>query len=286
MTPRHHAATVRSLLFEAARVLGAGGRGRLEAELLLADVLATGRARLYAHPEMPVAAAAARRFRALLARRALGWPVAYLTGLREFWSLPLRVSTHTLIPRPETEEVVRAALKLIPAGTAARVADLGTGCGAIAVALAGERPAAQVLATDICPRALRVAAANGRRARRRNLRLRRGDWYAPLRGMRFDLIVSNPPYIAPGDPHLKRGDLRFEPRRALVGRRDGLQELRALVAGAPAHLAPGGALILEHGRGQGEQARGLFRRRGYRRIRTHRDLAGRERVTQGTAPRD
>jgi len=284
MTPRDHAATVRSLLFAAARVLGADRRARLEAELLLAGVLAAGRARLYAHPEMPVAAAAARRFRALLDRRALGWPVAYLTGLREFWSLPLRVNTHTLIPRPETEEVVRAALKLIPAGTAARIADLGTGCGAIAVAIASERPAAQVLATDICPRALRVAAANGRRARWRNLRLRRGDWYAPLRGMRFDLIVSNPPYVAPGDPHLKRGDLRFEPRRALVGRRDGLQELRALVAGAPAHLAPGGALILEHGCGQGEQARGLFRRRGYRRIRTHRDLAGRERVTQGSAP--
>ncbi len=272
-------------LLRAARQRLAGPQAALEAQALLAHVLGRPRSHLLAWPERPVAAAAAARFRTLLARRAAGEPLAYLTGEREFWSLPLRVTPAVLIPRPETELLVELTLAQLPAGPCG-VADLGTGSGAIALALASERPAWRLDASDASAAALAVARDN---ARRLDLAARvafhHGPWYAALpRGVRYHALVSNPPYVASGDPHLTRGDLPFEPRAALAAGPDGLAALRALVDGAPDRLHPGGWLLLEHGHDQGAAVRALLRARGFVAVATHRDLAGLPRATLGRLP--
>lgn len=269
--------TIRAALAEAAAQLAAlRDAPRLEAEMLLAHVLAGTRAQLHTWPERPLNAEQYARFRELVARRAQGEPVAYLIGRHEFWSLDLQVTPDTLIPRPETEFLVELALQKIPRAAAWRIADLGAGCGAIALAVARERPLCHVVATDISQPALEIARANARRLNISNIEFHLGDWFAPLRGACFDVIASNPPYVASGDPHLR--DLRFEPRGALVAGMDGLQHLRTIISEARAYLAPQGWLLLEHGHDQAPELLRLLTGSGYSSAQDYPDLAGVPRI--------
>ena len=274
---------IRQLLAAAARVLP-GVEGRHEAELLLLHVLGRERGWLFAHATDLLDPATAEAFAALLQRRIAGEPVAYLLGRRGFWTLDLAVSPATLIPRPETERLVELALERLPEGVPLRIADLGTGSGAIALALASERPLAQIVATDMSADALAVAAGNARQHGLANVAFRQGSWHAPLAGERFDLIASNPPYIASDDPHLAQGDLRFEPATALASGYDGLDDIRLIIAGAPAHLQPGGWLLMEHGWDQGEAIRALLEGAGFVEVETAQDLEQRDRVSLGRWP--
>ena len=260
----------------------AGARiGAVDAEWLLLYVLQRPRSWLYAHADDRLDATHRRGFEALLARREAGEPVAYLTGRRGFWTLDLGVTPDTLIPREDTERLVELALERLPVGAPVDVADLGTGSGAIALAIARERPQARVVATDRSAAALAVAAANAGSAGIRNVAFVHGEWLAPLAGRRFDLIASNPPYIRSDDPHLSEGDLRFEPAMALASGVDGLNDIRRIVAEAPAHLRPGGWLLLEHGHDQGHAVRALLRAEGLVDVETGTDLEGRDRVGLG-----
>jgi release factor glutamine methyltransferase len=270
-----------AMLRAARERLAARGGEPGDADLLLAHALGQARTWLYAHGDEAPAPEAARRFEALLSRREDGEPVAYLVGRRGFWSFELRVTPDTLVPRPETERLVELALERLPEGGAQRIADLGTGSGAIALALALERPRADVVATDASAAALAVARDNARSLGVGNIAFRQGDWFAPLAGERFDLVASNPPYIALGDPHLDEGDLRFEPSAALSSGADGLDAIRAIAAGAPMHLSPGGWLLVEHGWAQGRAVRVLFEAAGLVDVATHVDLEQRDRVTLG-----
>lgn len=252
-----------------------------DAEWLLAHVLGQSRGWLYAHGDDELDAAAQARFAELLARRIAGEPVAYLVGRRGFWCFDLKVTPATLIPRPETELLVELALARLPTDRVPDIADLGTGSGAIALALAHERPEARVIATDASAAALEVAADNARALGLQNIDFLRGDWFAPLQHKVFDLIVSNPPYIAATDAHLEQGDLRFEPPGALASGVDGLDALRTIVRDAPAHLAAGGWLLLEHGWDQGEAVRALLTRAGLADVGTARDLEERDRISFG-----
>ncbi|WP_454829535.1 peptide chain release factor N(5)-glutamine methyltransferase [Pseudoxanthomonas wuyuanensis] len=258
--------------------------GRHEAEPLLLHALGRERAWLFAHGREPAEPGLAERFEALVVRRAAGEPVAYLTGSRGFWTLDLAVTRDTLVPRPETELLVELALERIAPGQPARVADLGTGSGAIALAIASERPQAQVLATDISDAALALACGNAAANGVGNVEFRKGSWFAALAGQRFDAIASNPPYIAANDPHLQQGDLRFEPAAALSSGADGLDAIREIVAGAPRHLNAQGWLLLEHGWAQGQAIRALLAQAGFVEIATARDLEGRDRVSLGRWP--
>lgn len=254
----------------------------LDAGLLLAHVLDKPHSYLFGHPDDPLPAEPRSRFETLIARRRAGEPVAYLIGSRGFWTLDLAVSEAVLVPRPETETLVETALARLPADAGARVADLGTGSGAVALALASERPAWRVVATDSADAALAVARDNAARLGLTHVEFRAGDWYAPLAGERFDLLVSNPPYVAEDDSHL--ADLAHEPRAALVAKDNGLACLRRLVEGAPAHLAPGGWLLLEHGHEQDYFVRRMMTRAGLLDVATEPDLGGRPRVTFGRKP--
>jgi release factor glutamine methyltransferase len=258
--------------------------GRTDAEPLLLHALGRDRAWLFTHGRDPVDPAVAETFETLVARREAGEPVAYLTGRRGFWTLDLRVTPATLIPRPETETLVELALERVDAMPGRRIADLGTGSGAIALALASERPSARVIAVDLSEAALAVARANAADHTLGNVEFRHGSWLAPLTGERFDLIASNPPYIAADDPHLAQGDLRHEPAEALASGDDGLDAIREIVAGAPAHLLAGGWLLFEHGWDQGGAVAELLRQCGFVEVATHRDLEDRDRVTLGRWP--
>ena len=268
---------VRTLLADATARLGE----RADAEALLLHVLGQPRSWLFAHADDALDMDVQTAFEALAARRAAGEPVAYLTGRRGFWTLELGVTPATLIPRPETELLVELALERLPRDAAIRVADLGTGSGAIALAIASERPRAQVVATDASADALAVARRNAQRLGIGNVRFVQGDWLAPLAGERFALIVSNPPYIEAADPHLAQGDLRYEPAAALASGADGLDDIRRIVTGAPAHLDAGGWLLFEHGWNQGDAARALLREAGYVQVFTAQDLEARDRVSGG-----
>jgi release factor glutamine methyltransferase len=250
-----------------------------DAELLLAHVLGKPRSWLFAHGDEVLASDEMERFDALIARCAAGEPVAYLVGRRGFWKFELAVDAATLIPRPETELLVELALARLPGDASPRITDLGTGSGAIALALAHERPRGHVIATDASADALAVARANAQALGLANIEFRHGDWFAPLSGERFDLIASNPPYIADGDPHLQ--DLRFEPASALASGADGLDAIRVIARDAPAHLVPGGWLLLEHGWEQGAAVRALLSSAGFLQVSTEHDLEGRDRVTLG-----
>ena len=254
-----------------------------DADLLLAHVLERPRGWLFAHGDDPVPAAAAAAFGQLLARRLQGEPLAYITGHRGFWRFDLAVSPATLIPRPETELLVELSLARMPQSGAHAVADLGTGSGAIALALACERPDVQVIATDVSDAALAVARGNARMLGLSNVDFRQGDWFEPLRGERLALIASNPPYIALGDAHLEQGDLRFEPAGALSSGADGLDAIRAIAGQAPRHLLAGGWLLVEHGWEQGAAVRALLAGAGLLDVATHQDLEARDRVTLGRA---
>jgi release factor glutamine methyltransferase len=274
--------TVRALLERGwAQLAGSSGSARLDAEVLLAHALRRPRSYLLAHDDTLIDAATSAHYQSLVARCAQGEPLAYLTGVREFWSLPLAVTPAVLIPRPETELAVERCLALREAAPA-DIADLGTGSGAIALALAVERPQWHIIATDHAAGALQVARANAEQLGARNIEFLQGDWFAPLSGRRFDLIVSNPPYIAAADPALLA--LRFEPAAALSPGASGLEALRRIVLQAPAHLRPGGWLVLEHGAGQAAELAGSLVGAGYARVRCHPDLAGRDRVTEAQWP--
>jgi release factor glutamine methyltransferase len=238
------------------------------------------RAWLYAHGDDTVEPAVQEAFLSLVQRRALGEPIAYITGTREFWSLPLQISPAVLIPRPETELLVESALEFIPGGADWRIADLGTGSGAIAIAIASERPQCEVHATELSEDALKIARANAERLVPGRIRFHHGSWLEPLNG-RFQVIVSNPPYVDPEDGHLDEGDCRFEPRVALTPGEDALSAIAHISREAVAFLEPGGMLAFEHGFEQAEDVRRLLAQSGYTNISTHQDLAGQDRVTKG-----
>jgi len=254
---------------------------RIDAQVIMAHVLGVNRAWIAANPMRILTESEDARIDMLAAQREMGEPIAYLLNVREFYGRDFIVNRAVLIPRPETETLIEAALaRLTPR---ASCLDLGTGSGAIAVTLACQRPEARVVATDASAEALGVARANAERHHCEDrVELLQGSWYEPVGGRRFDLVVSNPPYVAAGDPHLARGDLRFEPPRALTDRSaDGLDSIRAIVAGAGAHLAPGGWLLFEHGYDQAAAARGLLEAAGFADIVSLPDLAGIPRVAGG-----
>ncbi|HTN30932.1 MAG TPA: peptide chain release factor N(5)-glutamine methyltransferase [Pseudomonas sp.] len=253
---------------------------RLDAELLLAHVLGKPRSYLRTWPEHQPDAEQCASFERLLQRRRAGEPVAYLLGRQGFWSLDLEVSSDTLIPRPDTELLVETALTLILA-TPLDVLDLGTGTGAIALALAAERPAWRVTGVDRIEAAVALAARNGQRLGLNNARFQLSHWFKALVGQRFQLIVSNPPYIAAGDRHLGEGDVRFEPASALVAGADGLGDIRLIIEQAPAHLLPGGWLLLEHGFDQAEAVRELLNAAGFAKVESRRDLGNHPRISLG-----
>ena len=273
-------------LREAAGELSESESPKRDAEILLEHVTGKARTYLLAFGETELTAEQEARLAALLVRRKTGEPVAHLVGEREFWSLPLYVSAATLIPRPDTEVLVEQGLVAIARKTAPRLVDLGTGSGIVAVTLALARPDAEVSAVDISPAALDVARSNAARLGA-TVRFLAGDWFAPLAGERFDLIVSNPPYVAAGDPHLTRDGLPFEPQGALtdgVSGGDGMACIAHLVAHAVAHLTPGGALRIEHGYDQAVKTRTLLLAAGFAEVDSWRDGAGIERVSGGRWP--
>ena len=277
-----NAATLRELLADAARqLIPVSDTPRLDAEILLAAALNRPRSYLFTWPERLPEPEQAACFAAWLQRRLTGEPLAYLLGRREFWSLELDVTPDTLIPRPETELLVELTLQHLPADRPVAVADLGTGSGAIALALAMERPQARIVATDCSAAALAVARRNAQRLGINHVQFRQGDWYQPLAGERFDLIAANPPYIAADDGHWQRGELRFEPKIALVAGINGLDALRIIIDQAPLYLKAHGWLWLEHGYDQGEIVSMLLRERGYVAVSDYCDSAGISRVSGG-----
>lgn len=259
-----------------------GEEAGVEVEQLLCHVLEKPRAYLYTWPERELTETEALRFRQLLRQRAEGYPVAHLLGFRGFWSFELEVNSSTLIPRADTETLVELALQL-GGGESRRVADLGTGTGAIAIAVALERPDWDVWASDRVSEAVNLAQRNADRLGVSNLKILSGSWFDPLQGG-FDLILSNPPYIDPADPHLNRGDLRFEPRSALTAEDAGLADLRYLIEQAPAYLNPQGWLVLEHGYDQAALVSDMLTDRGFNPIKQATDLGGNMRVTAGQWP--
>jgi release factor glutamine methyltransferase len=265
----------------AERLAAVSDSARLDAELLLCHALGRPRSYLYTWPEQELDEAQAQALEKLVERRQGGEPVAHILGRREFWSLELALSTDTLIPRPETELLVEAALARIPEQAEWAVADLGTGSGAIALAIASERPRCRITAVERSAGALVMARQNAQRLGLGNVEFLQGDWFAPLAGRRFQVILSNPPYIPEHDPHLSRGDIRFEPRSALAAGPDGLADLRQLVSGAPAFLCPPGWLLLEHGYDQGGAVTGLLDTAGYAEVADLTDLQGHGRVAVG-----
>jgi release factor glutamine methyltransferase len=271
--------TVEALLAEAAERLS-GETGRREARLLLADLLDWPQTSLIAFPEQLVPADLAERFRARVADRAEGVPIAHLVGYREFYGLKLLITPDVLIPRPETELLVEIAIDHLGTDNALLL-DLGTGSGAVAIALAMERPRLRVTAIDRSPAALDVAHRNADRLGAGRIRFLAGDWFEPVEGEHFEMIVANPPYVPETDPHLQQGDVRFEPRGALAAGAKGLNDLERIIEKAPGHLEPGGWLLLEHGYDQGKAVRQLFEKAGFSSIDTFCDLAGKDRVSVG-----
>ena len=275
--------TIKHVLEEATAAIG-----RVDAQVLITHLLGVDRAYLVANPMRVLTETEDARIDMLVAQRSIGFPVAYLVGTREFYSRPFDVTPDVLIPRPETETLVEAAIRCCTehrrpgeAGDPITLLDLGTGSGVIAITLALEMPRARVTAVESSAAALEIARANAK-ALGANVELLAGEWYAPVRGRRFDLIVSNPPYVAAKDPHLARGDLRFEPAAALTdGSADGLDSLRAIVAGARDHLSAGGRLLLEHGHDQADAVAGLLRDAGFADLERIPDLAGIPRVAGG-----
>jgi release factor glutamine methyltransferase len=280
--PRTGQSTIAGLLRESARVLRSTSESaRLDAELLLAHVLGRSRVQLYGSATDPVRPEVAARFIDLVHKRREGRPVAQILGSREFWSMKMTVTRDTLIPRPETELLVECALKRLPRRPEYSVLELGTGSGAIALALAEERPNAQITATDISEAALAVARYNAGSYELGNIDFLFGDWFGPVRNKKFAAIVSNPPYVTDKEWLLHYFELHYEPSLALRGGRDGLMAIRHIVTGAADHLLPGGWLLVEHGFRQGPAVANLFQENGFTQVSTYRDLPGHPRVTEG-----
>jgi release factor glutamine methyltransferase len=262
------------------RLVLTSGLAAIDARVLMRATLSVNDAYLIAHADDEISLEHARQFRAAAARRAAGEPIAYIVGEREFYGHLFKVTPAVLIPRPETELLVELALTHEPQ----RILDLGTGSGCIAISLALARPNAQVTATDGSAAALTVARSNALTLAARNVTFQLGDWFDAVRGQRFDMIVSNPPYVAAGDVHLAQGDLRFEPASALASGKDGLDAIRVIIVGAGLHLAPGGWLLIEHGYDQALRCRELLSQAGLAQVQSWCDLAGIERVSGGCAP--
>jgi len=273
--------TISQALHHAIAVLARSGSARVDAEVLLMHATHLSRTELITRDNVPLTREQQEDFESMLARRAAGEPIAYITGSREFWSMELDVTPDVLIPRPETELLVESALATVPASGLWRIADLGTGTGAIALALGRERPGCRITATDRSAAALAIARRNAARLQIDNVEFRLGDWFAPLEGEQYMLIVSNPPYIADNDPHLTIGDVQFEPRVALASGDDGLDAIRQIAAKALGHLEPGGHLMVEHGFDQGDAVADILRSNGISVDRCVADLAGHDRVTIG-----
>ncbi len=272
-----------SLLNAEAQLRNAGlsEHPQLDAEILLAHTLGQTRTFLRTWPERMLESAHLAQFQTLLARRCQGEPVAYLIGKRDFWDMTLTVSSHTLIPRPETETLVELALEKIPSDAHWHIADLGTGSGAIALAIARERPHCKIVATDISSAALTIASNNAARLKINNIRFTEGHWCAPLANEHFEMMISNPPYVHPDDPHLQQDDLRFEPLTALQSGPDGLADIRIICTEARQHLCAPGWLLLEHGYNQGMAVPTILHKLGYQRVQTKKDLAQNDRVSLG-----
>ncbi|MDQ7017034.1 MAG: peptide chain release factor N(5)-glutamine methyltransferase [Gammaproteobacteria bacterium] len=264
------------------RLKNSSESARLDGEVLLAFVLQKPRSHLFTWPDKSLSIAAQQQFKSLLQQRLKGHPIAHLTGEREFWSLPLKVTPHTLIPRPDSELLVEIALENLPAQ--ARVLELGTGTGALSLALASERPDLQILATDLSKTALKVAMKNAHQLAFSNITFLISDWFTNIPLQHFELILSNPPYIDPDDPHLNQGDLRFEPKSALVSAAQGLEDLGIIIQQATPFLAQDGRLLLEHGHQQGKQVRNLLEKSYFQNLQTRSDLAANERVTLAFKP--
>jgi len=256
----------------------------LDAQVLLAHSLGHDRTYIIAHARNELDPGTQKRFEQLVAKRLDGTPVAYLTGQQEFWSLPITVTVDTLIPRPETELLVELALENIPGEKEFLVADIGTGSGAIAIAIASERKNSKVIASDSSAKAIEVAKRNASRLELDNVEFIKGTTFDPLANKKFNLIVSNPPYVPENDPHLSRGDIRFEPRSALAAGHDGLAVIKQIVEQAKDYLVPQGWLMIEHGYDQESAVEKLFERAGFEEIECYRDLAGQPRVTIGRHP--
>ncbi|MFI4919289.1 MAG: peptide chain release factor N(5)-glutamine methyltransferase [Legionellales bacterium] len=254
---------------------------RLEAEILLGQVLHQNRAYLFAHPEKLISHTQLDAYQAFIAKRVQGVPIAYITGIRSFWSLSLNVNQHTLIPRHETEQLVELTLELIPNKPDIQILDLGTGSGAIALALAQERPNWQIDACDLSQDALLVAQDNAQKHQISNVNFYQSDWFNNLKPKRYHAIVSNPPYIAPQDPHLQQGDVRFEPQSALVSGQEGLADLQYLIEHSRDHLQPDGLLLLEHGYDQKLHLSAILKKLGYKNIQSWQDLQGHYRMSGG-----
>jgi release factor glutamine methyltransferase len=272
--------TVGGLLEEGMRNLADPVEATREAQILLGHVLGVSRAWLVAHVDEPATAASAAIFRELVRRRRAGEPVAYLVGRREFYGLDFRVTPDVLIPRADTETLVDAALEKLTLHAGADVLDLGTGSGCVAISIAHERPTARVTAVEVSAAALSIARENAE-AIGVDVEFVQAAWFEGLAGRRFDMIVSNPPYVAQDDPHLQQGDLRFEPAAALASGKDGLDDIRIIVAAAPAHLQAGGWLLFEHGYDQADASRDLLRNAGFGELINRADIAGLPRVAGG-----
>ncbi len=274
--------TVKEALRRSIELTSVSDSPRLDVELLLSRVLGKERVWLYTWPETELSETEQAEFEQALFRRRRGEPVAHIIGEREFWSLPLYVNASTLIPRPDSERLVELALCLTEQVPSGRALDLGTGTGALALAFASERPGWAVTALDASTSAVALAERNVRRLGLDRVQCLHSDWYSSL-GVddRFDLVMSNPPYIADSDPHLNLGDVRFEPRSALVAERQGLADIEHIVNLSPRHLLPGGWLLIEHGFEQGRAVREFFSVRGFHSVRTEQDLDERDRVTLG-----
>ena len=273
-------ATIKQTLALAGRLDGLSDTARLDVAVLLAHALERDKTYLYTWPDRELTAAQQQVFESLLVQRQKGVPIAYLVGEKEFWSLPIKVSSDTLIPRPDTELLVQLGLELFDSDSPRTIADLGTGTGAIALALAHERSRWQVLGADISPQIVALAEQNRVAFQLMNLRFVVSDWCSALPKQAFDLILGNPPYIAADDPHLLCGDVRFEPKTALVSEEDGLHDIKCIATQAKDHLKLQGFLLLEHGCQQAQAVREILSAVGYSNMKTFQDLAGLDRATQ------
>ena len=276
--------TVKTLLHEAETALAQQPTPRLDAEVLLSHVMGSDRSRLYACPENEVVTNQLVTFGDLVKKRSAGWPIAYLTGVREFWSLDLGVNEHTLVPRPETECAVEVALARLPRGSSSDVLDLGTGSGAIALAIASERPEASVIAIDISREALGQASLNAESLGIKNVTFMHGSWFDGIKEKKFDLVISNPPYVESGDPLLLSSDIRYEPKLALDGGEDGLDAYREIIPVASLWLRSGGHLVLEHGFDQAQAIAALLSAHDFQAPGCQKDYAGHERVSYAIRP--